>query len=189
VEIVQVRPSCGCTTADVPRAPWVLAPGERGSFRATVDFTGKQGKLFKAIYVNSAAGTQVLHVVVNIPESDPAERKRNQELAMANRQRVFSGDCAACHRDPIGPKTGAELFQTACGICHLAPQRAAMVADLLTAREPRDAAWWRRWISDGKDGTLMPAFAQKNGGPLTDQQIDSLVEFALSTLPTQPRKD
>ena len=57
------------------------------------------------------------------------------------------------------------------------------------AREPRDAAFWRKWISEGKEGTLMPAFAQAQGGPLTDQQIESLIEFALASLPTQPRKE
>ena len=35
----------------------------------------------------------------------------------------------------------------------------------------------------------MPAFAQSQGGPLTDQQIESLIEFALASLPTQPRKE
>ena len=62
-----------------------------------------------------------------------------------------------------------------------------MVPDLLVARDQRDAAWWRGWITDGKDGTLMPAFGKTHDGPLTDAQIDSLVEFALSHLPTEAR--
>jgi mono/diheme cytochrome c family protein len=31
-------------------------------------------------------------------------------------------------------------------------------------------------INDGRPGTLMPAFAQKSGGPLTDAQVKSIVE-------------
>ena len=189
VEIQQLRPTCGCTTTDLPRKPWILAPGEHGSFRATVEFAGKTGKFSKSIYVTSTAGTQMLQVSISVPEGDSTERKRNQELAAANRQLVFRGSCAACHSDPIGQKTGAELFHTACGICHFAAPRASVVPDLLTAREPRDAAFWRKWISEGKEGTLMPAFAQAQGGPLTDQQIESLIEFALASLPTQPRKE
>jgi hypothetical protein len=64
-----------------------------------------------------------------------------------------------------------------------------MVPDLLIARERRDSAWWQRWIAEGKEGTLMPAFAQARGGPLTEAQVASLVEFALSHLPTEPRKN
>src|SRR4051812_17603042 len=37
IKILDVRPSCGCTVADLPSTPWVLAPGAQGSFRATVD--------------------------------------------------------------------------------------------------------------------------------------------------------
>src|SRR4051794_30375523 len=36
VEIVQIRPSCGCTVAQMPSTPWILAPGAKGSFTATV---------------------------------------------------------------------------------------------------------------------------------------------------------
>ena len=38
VEILELRPSCGCTVAEMPKTPWVLAPGEKSSFRAIADF-------------------------------------------------------------------------------------------------------------------------------------------------------
>ena len=63
-----------------------------------------------------------------------------------------------------------------------------MVPDLLVARETRDATYWTKWISEGREGSLMPAFAATHGGPLSDAQIASLVEFALRQLPTAPRK-
>lgn len=189
VEILQLRPSCGCTTADMPRTPWILAPGEKGSFRATVNFPGKEGRFTKGVYVATVAGTQVLTMHVDIPEPDATERQRNQQLAAANRQMVFRGTCAQCHVEPIGAKTGQDLFHAACAICHFASQRATMVPDLLTANTPRDADYWRKWISEGREGSLMPGFAQKHGGPLTDEQIESLVKFALERLPTQPRKN
>jgi mono/diheme cytochrome c family protein len=76
-----------------------------------------------------------------------------------------------------------------CGVCHLAGHRASMVPDLLVAREPRDAAWWTKWITEGKEGSLMPAFALQQGGPLSRSQIVSLVDFALANLPTEPPKN
>lgn len=189
VEILELRPSCGCTTAGMPRTPWILAPDETESLRAKVDFQGKHGKLTKTMFVNTSAGTQVLTLHVHIPEPDATARERNQQLAAANRQMVFRGACAQCHVDPIGAKTGEELFHAACAICHLAAHRAAMVPDLLAANTPRDAAYWKKWIEEGREGSLMPAFAQKHGGPLTDAQIESLVTFALERLTTPPRKE
>lgn len=192
VEIMQVQPSCGCTVAQLPERPWILPPGGTGSFVATLDFKGKTGRVAKTLIVESSHGNQTLTVVVEIPEPDHAARLRNQELARANRQLVFQNDCASCHAAPLTGKTGAELFGLACGICHLAAERAAIVPDLHAVREARDEAYWRKWISEGKDGTLMPAFAQKHGGPLDDAQIGSLVEyltkhFAPSPAPPAPR--
>jgi len=72
-----------------------------------------------------------------------------------------------------------ELFQAACGICHEAEARATLVPALRNLKHPPDAAYWRRWIARGKPDSLMPAFAGQEGGPLTDGQIDSLVELLL----------
>jgi mono/diheme cytochrome c family protein len=187
VEIVEIRPSCGCTVAEMPSTPWILEPGARSSFRGTIDFRGKHGRVAKSLGVISRPGTQLLGIVVNLPELDP--RERNREMALHDRQAVFKGDCASCHAAPAQSKVGGELFAVACGICHLAEHRAAMVPNLSVAREPRDAEYWRKWILVGKEGTLMPGFGQKSGGPLTDEQVDSLVEFALAQLPTAPAKN
>lgn len=184
VEILDLRPSCGCTVAEMPRSPWVLAPGEKGTFSAVAEFQGKHGVFTKTVHVVSTAGTQMLTLKVNIPDTEESRRARNQLLASADRQAVFRGDCAACHVTPTVGKMGGELFQSACGICHTAAHRAGMVPDLAMAREPRDEAYWRRWITEGKERTLMPAFAERHGGPLTAAQIESLIAFALKNFPT-----
>jgi mono/diheme cytochrome c family protein len=186
VEIVAVSPSCGCTVAETPPRPWIIKPGEKSSFKATVDFRGKHGKFSKSIFVHTPLGSQALHVTVDIPETAESARERNRQLAFVDRQAVFRGDCASCHVTRAAGKTGAALFEAACGICHLAAPRAAMVPDLAIAREPRDAAYWRRWIEEGKEDTLMPAFAKRHQGPLSEEQISSLVEYLLATLPTKP---
>ena len=41
VEVVQIEASCGCTVAEMPSTPWILAAGAKGSFTAVVDFLGK----------------------------------------------------------------------------------------------------------------------------------------------------
>ncbi len=185
VEITQIEASCGCTVAEMPTTPWILAAQAKGSFTAVVDFEGKHGKLMKTVNVHSSGGSQTLTMSINIPDTEESRRERNQQLAFIDRQAVFRGDCATCHVQPTLGKSGAELFQVACGICHLAPARATIVPDLMAVREPRDAEFWRRWITDGKDRTLMPAFAKERGGPLTTEQIASLVEYAMQTFPTK----
>jgi cytochrome c5 len=189
IQIFEIRTSCGCTVAEMPNTPWVLEPGAKGSFRATVDIRGRHGRFGKTMLVVSNAGPQVLGVVVQIPEAPILSRSENQELALGDRQAVFRGTCYTCHVEPIGGKRGALLYQAACTICHEAEPRATMVPDLMMPKEKRDANYWRTWIREGRDKTLMPAFAETHGGPLGDDQIESLVEFALKHFPTEPAKN
>jgi mono/diheme cytochrome c family protein len=186
LRIYDVRPSCGCSTVELPRTPWILAAGEKGTFQGKVDIVGKHGELAKMFYVSSIPGTQTLTLILNVPEPDPQKRANNQQLALADRQAVFRGTCAACHVEPAKGLMGAELFSAACAICHATDRRAAMVPDLQVARQPRDAAYWVKWISEGKEGTLMPAFSAKHGGPLNDEQVASLLDYVTTQLPSEP---
>ncbi len=186
VTVTDVHTSCGCTVAELPDTPWKLAAGASGSMGVTVDFSGKDGRVTKTVEVESSEGLQTLLVNVNVPLPDEAMRERNRRLATVNRQAVFRGDCATCHAQPAGTKTGGALFVAICGVCHISPHRASMVPDLLVAHEHRDAAFWRKWITEGRDQSLMPAFAKASGGPLTAEQIESLVDFVLKNLPTEP---
>ena len=98
----------------------------------------------------------------------------NIQNALADRQAVFKGDCAKCHVNRSVGKMGAELYAASCGICHEAEHRATMVPDLKVPRSLRDPAFWQKWIIEGRPGTLMPAFGKAYGGPLTQEQADSL---------------
>ena len=188
IVINAVRPSCGCTIAALPSNPWKLAPGASGTTYATINFAGKTGIVNKSLYVESTAGAQSLMIRVNIPEQtgDMGNRVRNQQLALADRQAVFKGDCAVCHAAPTVGKLGEPLYHAACAICHAPEHRATMVTDLAVARTPRDAAFWTDWIANGRDKTLMPGFSKAHGGPLTDEQVLSLVAYALKKFPVAP---
>lgn len=186
VTITELRASCGCTVPDMPASPWIIAPGAESSFRATMDFGGKEGTVSKTIEAECAAGTQTLLVTVEIPDTEESRRMRNQRAAAVDRQAVFRGTCAACHVAPGVGKQGADLFKASCGICHTAEHRASMVPDLSVAKQVRDEAFWRKWVTEGRVGSLMPAFAQEYGGPLTAQQIDSLVAYLHKEFPAKP---
>jgi hypothetical protein len=62
-----------------------------------------------------------------------------------------------------------------------------MVTDLKVPRTERDLAFWQKWIMEGKPGTMMPAFAQIHGGPLTQEQIDSLTVYLYQNYPKSPK--
>lgn len=177
VRINAVRTSCGCTVPKLPRIPWPIAAGEGGSFDVVMDLRGKQGTVSKVVTVDSTAGLNQLIVRSIIPENEETRRARNQMMALADRQAVFRNDCASCHVVPTIGKHGKELYAAACGICHDAEHRASMVPDLKTLSRPFDQNYWHTWVTKGKERTLMPAFAKSEGGPLSDEQVRSLVEY------------
>lgn len=191
VLIKAVRPSCGCTVAKLPKSPWVLSPNESGKLEATIDLRGKRGTLHKYLAVDTSSGLKMLTFSVNVadpPTTATADmRTRNLMSAMADRQAVFKGDCARCHVQPTAGKRGESLFRTACAICHESLHRATMVPDLAATKASKDRDYWRSWITRGKPGTLMPAFAYSEGGILSQEQIESLVAYLTSDFANQRR--
>ncbi len=69
---------------------------------------------------------------------------------------LYSQNCAACH-GPNGQNGPAMDLAN--------PEYQALVDD----------ATLRKWISGGMPGTEMPAFAQSQGGMLTDEQVNALI--------------
>lgn len=185
VIITDVATSCGCTVATLPSKPWKIAPKENGRIEVAVDVRGKTGTITKQVSVASPTAAKLLTVSVTIPNGyfgggmTPAmgDRLRNQEAATVNRQSVFRENCASCHLIPAFGKSGANLYKAACAICHDSPHRATMVPDLHHLNKETNADYWREWITNGKEGTLMPAFAATQGGPLDEEQINSLVDY------------
>jgi mono/diheme cytochrome c family protein len=189
VVIHSLTRACGCTEAKLPEQPWQLAPGTNGPITATIDLRGKSGRISKPLTVNSSAGSKVLWLNVTMPVAPAGagsfnmERDRNIELARANRQVVFTGECAKCHAEPTAGKLGQDLYVAGCAICHDAEHRAAMVPDLHALMHPTNAAYWKEWITFSRPGSLMPAFGKDHGGPLSEEQIGSLITYLVAAIP------
>jgi mono/diheme cytochrome c family protein len=126
---------------------------------------------------------------INILPAPPApamtaeDRARFVAASKVDRQAVFKGDCAKCHAGPAQGKYGQQLFTAVCAVCHEADPRATMVPDLHNLKDPTSEEFWRAWITSGKAGTLMPAFATSQGGPLNDMQIASLAAYLNFAIP------
>jgi len=186
VSIQRVHTSCGCTTAQLPAMPWVIEADGEGSFDVAMDIRGKRSQISKMVYLYTDKGFKALTVRALIPAdtSMPStERLRNLQIAAADRQAVFRGDCARCHSEPAKDRQGRALFQAVCAVCHEAEHRADMVPDLRRLDPMPDEKGWQRWVTHGKARTLMPAFADTEGGPLTPEQIDSLVGHLVRRFP------
>ena len=182
VTILGVRPSCDYVTAQLPPLPWTIAPGGTGKIGVTANLAGKSGTLFRSVLVITDKGSKLLSVKMTVLPTATSTRTgdtraHNLIIAQNDRQAVFKGECASCHAKALTGKFGKNLYDTACGICHDAEDRATMVTDLSKINQPTSAEFWRTWIEHGKDGTLMPAFAMSEGGPLTENQIKSLTNY------------
>lgn len=180
-----VTTSCGCTVGELPPLPWTLKPGEGGVIGFNMDIIGKEGEVNKTGTIQTSTGETTLQLHVQIPEMEGSMRDINQQLAAANRQIVFQGQCAECHATPTVGKTGKALFDAACGICHVSEERASFVPELHKFLGS-SSSFWNSRTSFGIEGTLMPAFAKSRGGPLDDAQIQSLVNYLVNDLKNEP---
>jgi cytochrome c553 len=190
VTVTYVQTSCGCTTAQLPPMPWKIPSGSNGQIPVNMNVQGKSGMVMKTLTLHTDKGQKPLMVKATIPppEAQPmtaVDRERNQLLAKADPQAIFKGDCATCHAQPLIGKVGKELYTAACGICHEAEHRATMVPDLHNLPNDTDADYWKLMVTMGKPNTLMAAFAQSQGGPLSDMQVNSLVDYLIATMPAK----
>jgi mono/diheme cytochrome c family protein len=76
---------------------------------------------------------------------------------------------------------GAELFAANCAVCH-GPNGEGRVGATLNKDWPsiRPELTVREIIEQGVSGSVMPAWGQKHGGPLSEAEIDALVAYILS---------
>lgn len=191
--VESVRTSCGCTVARVPPLPWTIPAGGLGEFSVALDVRGKHGVVHKSVFVNTSLGLKPLtvRVVLDAPPAGASGsadlRLQNMELALADRFAVFRGECAGCHAKPAEGKSGPALYLAVCAVCHDSANRASMVPDLKSLPHPTDREFWLRWITFGRHGSLMPAFAQPEGGPLTEPQVDSLADYLSRTISARGR--
>jgi cytochrome c oxidase cbb3-type subunit III len=118
------------------------------------------------LYAGFASGLAAMSGCDQLP-GKPKESDRWQPPdAIKDFKTLFGTNCSACHGDDasIGPSISVEN-------------------PLYLAVVPKD--FLKKVIADGIKGTAMPGFAKANGGDLTDEQIDILVNDLAGKAATQ----
>ena len=85
---------------------------------------------------------------------------------------LFGEECARCHAAPAAGLEGAAIYDAICQMCH------GPLTDYLAELPPSvlERSALRSWIAEGRAEGGMPGYAPAKGGPLTEEQIDSLVD-------------
>ena len=85
------------------------------------------------------------------------------------------------------PSQGAAVYQANCVMCHGPEGRGRFGAPLAKSWPGNQPdVYVHEVVSDGIDGSTMPAWSQEQGGPLTSQDIDNVTAYVLSLEPSQP---
>ncbi len=145
-----------------------LGPGETGEIKAVVQTKGKRGLVTKTVQVRTNDPEHPLTILkMKARIRDPYHQ--NIQSATA----IFGEPCRACHVEKGIGKKGVVLFRADCIMCH----RRGKKAGSLSGMKKLSKKDLERIISFGKEGTMMPGFASVAGGPLTEQQINSLIRY------------
>lgn len=86
---------------------------------------------------------------------------------------IFRKQCSSCHMDAGKGRKGIELFNADCIMCHNYGKTASPVSVMRGMPEDK----LKHAIGEGVKGSSMPGWADTKGGPLTKEEMDSLVEF------------
>lgn len=184
LEITNVQTSCGCTAATAGEKS-KYAPGEKGKIRITFNSNGKVGKIEKTVLVqsNDKVNDQVI-LTLNFDVKLPSEEEKKHMTIMAG-QSIFEGACKDCHVTKGIGKIGKELYDADCGICHgdVKDHKPHGPIDKNTAVKYTDDELIA-FIKAGSttQPTMMPGFHKDNGGPLTTDEIMTLMAYIRSDL-------
>jgi hypothetical protein len=160
--------SSGTVTAVA--SPGRVRPGDEGSIRIAVDLRGKRGIYSKTIKVYTNDPTipvTTLAVKISVPNRVPIGHYKAAE--------IFAGNCRACHVDEGKGKKGWDLFRADCFMCHNAGRDISL--SVMSKKPTREVL---KAIKGGVPNTLMPGFDLRNGGPLNDIEIKSIVRLITS---------
>jgi len=193
--ITRVMTSCGCTAAMMESS--VIDPGKTGRLRISFNPKGQKGKVSRTVtvYSNDPAN-ETLRLKLAVQVVEPGEEsKPDKAPARAHEKKgklVFSTECLSCHGPRKPRDTGRTLYAETCSACHGASGEGGVIGSekigpalLLKIMTVKTSAGIGQVISAGTGNPAMPGFGKEYGGPLTKDQIDSLVNLVIKGFPAK----
>jgi len=155
LKILGVSSTCGCTTLRLKKH--LVEPEKEIELRFIIDTRGKLGLIEKTITIHT-----------NTIDSPHTETVHFHALASgmggADTQAIFEPPCASCHLDSGIGKSGKELYDAICGMCHPTVNFKFKNFQSLQIM-----------ASTGNDKIGMPAF----GDYFSEKQIQSIIHFIM----------
>ena len=179
----EVKSTCGCTVPAIKKM--ILAPGESTTLRIAIDTAMKQDKVIKTVDVNSNDPFRP-KVVLSI--SMIVENK-HKNLKGVQRAKILSDEgCMSCHVYKGVGAFGKDLFDADCAMCHGIAGEGASGPNLIAGGyKNEELVKARREIiaCGSKSNNSMPGFEYTCKGPLSKEQVDSLIEYLKSISESQ----
>lgn len=180
LRIQRTRTSCGCTAGMVEEGE--VAPGSQGILEVTFDGAGQHGSVRKTVSVFSNDPVNPLvRLTIRAKVKSTEILRASGDHPPISGQSLLMGECATCHSQPAHGKSDQPLYEAVCAMCHgpraegetgMAPSLRS--ADYLASRTDEELA---TGIAYGTANPRMPGFSEVMGGPLSEEQIRSLVEL------------
>jgi cytochrome c5 len=176
VGLLATETSCGCTTANAALKNY--APGEKGEMEVIIDTRGKKGIIVKTVTI-SLQNNQVPTVELSMSmKLIPPQHPKVENVLNINKDVV----CKRCHLESGVGQTGIFLYHRVCSQCH-GKKGAGGSAKALNDEK------WQKQITDeylkqiiyhGQGNVGMPAFVEGVTPALTEEQIESLIQYIRS---------
>lgn len=174
-KIVKTETSCGCTTASGALKEY--APGEQGEMEVVIDTKGKKGIVIKTVTVTMENNEEVKTELSLTMKLEPPPHPKIEQVRNINAEVA----CKSCHLESGEGQTGVFLYHRVCAQCHGKKGVGGF------ARALNDAAWQqvddaliRKMIYGGLPEKGMPSFVEGVTPPLTEEQVESLIQYVRS---------
>ena len=174
LQLWHAQSTCGCTIPSLGKKQ--LQPRESTELVVIVDTTMKQSKITKKVSLTSNDPVnRVTYFYLSMDVQNPHIGMSDEERA-----KIFTSDrCSSCHVSMGQGTHGKELYEADCAMCH--GKRAQGVVGPPLFGNYENAVFKENIVQitsyGSKSHHSMPGFLYTASGPLSQEQIDSIVKY------------
>lgn len=172
LRLYEATATCGCTTPRLGKK--TLKPGESTELNVSIDTSMKKSAITKTVFISSNDPVNpMLPVPMNMFVVNP-----HTNLDDNGKAKIFTDrHCASCHVLKGIGKVGRDLYNADCAMCHGPKAEGESGPALYRSYGNPDVAAHIQQVIEAGSSRAMPGFLEANGGPLTREQIVSIVDY------------